>query len=145
MQSLIPQGLFETEFTQQATVLANYRQLVQVAETLNKQPERLLNMAGLLSNTALNLSLQLASSRALSRTKLYEIRRQLTLDERRLILQCAERRGEINARYNALKPLPSEFNKAERRQDRIRFSLLILAFVLLLVACTAIASFVLRS
>jgi len=104
-----------------------------VAESMDKQPERLLNMAGLLSDPGLQLALQLDKKGARAHLDLYHLRAQLSLDERRLILQCAQQRGASSPIYNLLKPMPQEFNQRERTQDRLRFALLIILLTCLTV------------
>ena len=105
-----------------------------LAEALDKQPERLLHMSGQLSEAGLDLALKLARRDDLDERVVFAARRRLSLDERRLILRCAQLRGDIHPLQYALRPAPHEFNRQERRQDRIRFALLIGGFVGLIIA-----------
>jgi hypothetical protein len=105
-----------------------------LAGALGKQPERLLHMSGQLSEAGLDLALKLARHDTLDERAVFTARRRLSLDERRLILHCAQLRGDTHPLQYALRPAPHEFNRQERRQDRIRFALLIGGFVGLIIA-----------
>lgn len=114
-----------------------------VAQALGKQPERLLNMAGLLSNLGLKLANELAWSKDLSIEYVRRIASQLSVDERRLIVGCADRQGVATPIYNEIRPRPDEFNRDERRQDRIRFTLSVLILVLILTSVSLVLGLIL--
>ena len=119
-----------------------------VADVLEKQPERLLNMAGLLSDTALSHALRLSRADSMSRVvpnrEVYNIRRELSLEERRLIIQCARRRGSKDPIYTLLQAAPHEFNSQERRQDRIRFALWVVLLVFIAIGGSILLGLILR-
>lgn len=102
-----------------------------VADALGKQAERLLHMAGLLSNPALKLANDLAY-KEVSPEYVHRLVQSVSVEERRLIVACAERRGKLDPLYNEIRPRPDEFNAQERRQDRIRFAAMILILLLIL-------------
>lgn len=103
------------------------------AQALEKQPERVLHLAGLLSETGLKLALSLTSNQTLSSPKIRALAAQLSTEERRLILTCISRQGRSSPFYSELRLSPGEFNQEERTQDRIRFAILIVILVLLLI------------
>ena len=104
-----------------------------VALALDKQPARVLNMAGLLSDAGLKLANDLARSQALSGEAIRRAAWQLPVEERRLIVACADRQGIATPLYDELRPRPDEFNPQERRQDRLRFMLTVLFLLLTLI------------
>lgn len=115
-----------------------------MADTLDKQPERLLNMAGLLSDAALSHAVRLSRADAMSNREVYNIRRELSLEERRLIIQCARRLGSKDPIYNLLQAAPHEFNKQERRQDRIRFMLWVVLLVFIVIGGSILLGLIVR-
>jgi transcriptional regulator with XRE-family HTH domain len=103
------------------------------AQALEKQPERVLHLAGLLSETGLKLALSLTSNQTLPSPKIRAMADQLSAEERRLILACISRQDRSSSFYTELRLSPGEFNKEERTQDRIRFAILVVILVLLLI------------
>ncbi len=103
-----------------------------VALALDKQPARIFNMAGLLSDAGLKLANELARSSALSVETIRRAARQLPVEERRLIVACADRQGIATPLYNELRPRPDEFTPQERRQDRLQFMMTVLVLLLVL-------------
>lgn len=112
-----------------------------VARALEKQPERLLHMAGLLSDSGLMLAIQLANNQ-MSQNELYRLLPQVSVDERRLILRCAELSRNRSLAYQVIKPRPHEFNRKERRQDRIRFATIIVGLTLVMFVSTIVIGFI---
>lgn len=104
-----------------------------VAQALDKQPERVLHMAGLLSAMGLKVAMALAMDKTVPSRELRAAAGQLPADERRLLLACISRQGRSRPVYNEIRLAPGEFNQEERTQDRIRFALLVAILVLLLV------------
>ncbi|MEM7033941.1 MAG: hypothetical protein AAF629_30655 [Chloroflexota bacterium] len=98
---------------------------LKVADVFNKQPERLLNMAGILSDQAFEFSHLMARGQ-LSISDIYRYSSIISIEERRLILLCAEQQGTLLNSHRLIRPTPQEFNTAERKQDRIRFAFIIL-------------------
>lgn len=104
-----------------------------IAQALEKQPERVLHLAGLLSETGLKLALSLTSSNAPPSPQIRAMAAQLSTEERRLLLACISRQDRSSPFYSELRLSPAEFNQAERTQDRIRFAILVVILVLLLI------------
>ncbi|MEM7344118.1 MAG: helix-turn-helix transcriptional regulator [Chloroflexota bacterium] len=105
-----------------------------IAEALDKQPERLLHMAGLLSPEGLKLALAMSADRISTSRDIRYLVQRVSIDERRLIMSCRERQGALNPiHFNEIRPTPQEFNWEERTQDRIRFAKLMGTMLFILI------------
>ena len=114
-----------------------------VAQALEKQPARILHLAGHLSDTGLKLALELASGREFAPGAVWQATRQLSSDERRALLACVQRQPDLKRYYNEIRILPHEFNKSERTQDRYRFAVIIISLVLLITVISVIVGVIL--
>ncbi len=113
-----------------------------VSQALNKQPERVLNIAGLLSDVGLKVALDVR--RDPPPEDLRQRIHQLPIEDRRLIAACLAEEPTNPGAPNPLWIMPNEFTKQERTQDRFRFATMVLSLMMIVVILSVFVGWVLR-